>query len=160
MSINELLNLTTEGQRRWIEEQEWYLAVYSEIEGAEPFIDIFDEIPNIWNKNFIEDLALEGAISEDRFLMIQRGSPLTDSETDDIRKELARKYIDKIWHSEARMGHFEFCNEDLIAVFVGQAERREMWDPAFIGLYRTVNDARKAIYSVYNEFYVSEEHLP
>jgi len=26
-----------------------------EIEGAEPFIDIFDQIPAMWNKSFIPD---------------------------------------------------------------------------------------------------------
>ena len=159
VNVNEVLALDKKSQEHWIGEQQWYGSVYSQAESADPFVLIFDNIPTIWNKSFIEELALDGEISEDRFSKIEAGWLLTDSETDVIRQELARRYFDQIWFSEARMGYFELGSEGLIAVFVGQAERREQWDPVFIGLYASVADAKKAIYSAYSKVYVSERFL-
>jgi len=159
MNLNEVLALDKARQKHWIVEQEGYADTYSEAESADPLVDIFENIPTIFSESFIEELAREEVISEDRFLKIQGGLPLTNNEIDVIKKELATRYSEGINHSDARIGYFEFGNKDLIVVFVGWAERREQWDPVFIGLYESVSDAKKAIYSTYSDVYVSEEFL-
>jgi len=159
MNLNEVLALDIENQKHWIVKQKGYADTYSEAESAESFVDIFEYIPAVFSESFIEELALEEVISKDRFLNIQKGLRLTDTETAVIKKELATRYSEEINHSDARIGYFGFGNKDLIVVFVGWAERREQWDPVFIGLYESVSDAKKAIYSTYSDVYVSEEFL-
>ena len=159
MNLNEVLALDKASQKHWIGEQEGYADTYSKAESADPFVDIFENIPTIFSESFIEELALEEVISDDRFLKIQSGLPLTNNEIDVIKKELATRDVEAFNHSEARIGYFEFGSEDLIIAFVGQAERREQWDPVFIGLYQSVDDAKKAIYSAYSDVYVSDEFL-
>ena len=159
MNLNEVLALDKASQKHWIVEQEGYADVYSEAESADPLVDIFENIPTIFSKSFIEELALEAVISDDRFLKIQSGLPLTNNEIDAIKKELATRYREEIFHSEARIGYFELGSVDLIVAFVGQSERREQWDPVFIGLYQSVDDAKKAIYQTYSDVYVSDEFL-
>ena len=119
-------------------------------------MDIFEDIPAVFSESFIEELALEEVISNDRFLNIQKGLRMTDTETDLIKKELASRYRDNINHSDARIRYFEFGSEALIVLFVGWVERREKWDPVFIGLYESVSDAKKALYDTYSDVYVSE----
>ena len=84
-------------------------------------MDIFEDIPAVFSESFIEELALEEIISNERFLNIQKGLWLTDTETDDIKKELASRYRNNINHSDARIGYVEFGSEALIVVFVGWA---------------------------------------
>ena len=159
MNLHEVLALDKASQKHWIGEQEGYADTYAEAESADPFVDIFENIPTIFSESFIEELAREEAISDDQLLKIQSGLPLTNNETNVIKKELATRYREEIFHSEARIGYFELGSETLIAAFVGQAERREQWDPVFIGLYQSVDDAKKAIYQTYSDVYVSDEFL-
>jgi hypothetical protein len=90
MNFNEVLALDKASQKHWIVEQEGYADTYSEAESAESFVDIFEDIPAVFSESFIEELALEEVISNDRFLNIQKGLRLTYTETDVIKKELAQ----------------------------------------------------------------------
>ena len=163
MNINEILNLATEGQRHWMEQQDWYKC--SEFEGelhnAYPFLDIFESIPAVWDDRFIYDLLHDSTlVSEDRFIGIQSGLSLTDIEVDEIREKLVQSELEAFNSLEARQMEFEFFDETFIAVFVGGAERRCDWDPEFIGLYRSIEEAEKKIYSLYKKYYVTDKYVP
>ena len=146
MNINEILSLAIEDQRHWMVEQDWFKDPDFEYDlwGAYPFLDIFESIPAIWDKSFIYDLLHDSTwVSEDRFLEIQSGLSLTDMEVDKIREGLAHYELECFNGLEARKIEFEFLGEIFLAVFVGGSERRSDWDPEFIGLYRTIEKAKK-----------------
>ena len=163
MNINEILNLTTEGQRHWMEQQGWYKCTEfeGELHNASPFLDIFESIPALWDDRFIYDLLHDSTlVSEDRFIGIQSGLSLTDIEVDEIREKLVQSELDAFNSLEARKMEFESFDETFIAVFVGGAERRCDWDPEFIGLYRSIEEAEKKIYSLYKKYYVTDKYVP
>ena len=160
MNTNDILNLTTDGQRCWMEGQDWYTCseFKGELHNAYPFLDIFESIPAVWDDRFIYELLHDSTrVSEDRFIEIQSGLSLTDMEADEIREELADSELEGFNGLEARKIEFEFFDETFIAVFVGGAERRCEWEPEFIGLYRTITEAKKVIYSLYKEYYVTDK---
>ena len=153
MNINEILNLATEGQRHWMEQQDWYKCpeFEGELHNAYPFLDIFESIPAVWDDRFIYDLLHDSTlVSEDRFIGIQSGLSLTDIEVDEIREKLVQGELEAFNGLEARQMEFEFFDETFIAVFVGGAERRCDWDPEFIGLYRSIEEAEKIQDSLLN----------
>ena len=160
MNINEVLSLATADQRRWMEQQAWFKDpnFEADLHGAYPFLDIFESIPAIWDESFIHDLLHDSTwVSEDRFIEIQAGFSLTDIETDKIRQGLAHYELECFNGLEARKIEFEAFGETFLAVFVGGAERRCEWEPEFIGLYRTIEEAKKPIYSLYKAYYVTDK---
>ena len=163
MNINEILNLATEGQRHWMEQQDWYKCpeFEGELHNAYPFLDIFESIPAVWDDRFIYDLLHDSTlVSENRFIGIQSGLSLTDIEVDEIREKLVQGELEAFNGLEARQMEFEIFDETFIAVFVGGAERRCDWDPEFIGLYRSIEEAEKTIYSLYKKYYVTDKYVP
>jgi len=150
-SVSELVAAPVDKQDEWLQQQPWFVDENFELEilEAPSFVDVFP-----WVKEGFDDLDAETAahylykvISTERLIQIEDGAKLLSSEKQTILDALVDQDYEGYSFYEAHAKEFDFLGERLQAVFYGLNHPQGGFGHEFLGIFRSLEDAKVALES-------------